>query len=245
MARNELAARYAGSLLGAGWVVAYPLVVLAIYAAVYMFIFHVRVPQLSPLGYVLYVFSGLAPFLMTTEAISLGVGSVVSNKFVLSNTVFPIDLVPPKAVLTSQGPALVGFAMVVVIQGVTGGLSWTVVFLPLLWGLYLLALIGVAWILSLLNIVFRDLQNLVGLVLMVMLIASPIAYTPDMVPRALRPLLLVNPFAYFVTAYQQVLVLGQAPPLGHFAILIGIAGIAFFAGGWFFGGAKRALLDYV
>ena len=39
---------------------------------------------------------------------------------------------------------------------------------------------------------------------MIMLVASPIAYTPDMVPAALKPLLALNPFAYFVVAYQQV-----------------------------------------
>ena len=74
-----------------------------------------------------------------------------------------------------------------------------------------IALIGVNWILSLLNVVFRDIQNILTPVLMMMLIISPIAYTPEIVPDSLRPLILLNPFAYFVVAYQQVIVLGIYP----------------------------------
>ena len=82
------------------------------------------------------------------------------------------------------------------------------VLLPVIWALNVVWLIGINWVLSLLNVIFRDLQNLLTRVLMIMLVASPIAYTPDMVPSALRPLLALNPFAYFVVAYQQVIMLG-------------------------------------
>ena len=77
--RNELAARYAGSLIGMRWVILYPLVVIAIYAVVYLLIFRVQVPNLSPAQYVLHVIAGLSPFLMTSEALSAGVSSVVAN----------------------------------------------------------------------------------------------------------------------------------------------------------------------
>ena len=50
----------------------------------------------------IFIFSGLVPYLMTAEALVAGVTSVIANKSVLSNTVFPIDLTPVKAVLTSQ-----------------------------------------------------------------------------------------------------------------------------------------------
>jgi lipopolysaccharide transport system permease protein len=106
-------------------------------------------------------------------------------------------------------------------------------------------LIGVNWILSLLNVIFRDLQNLVTAVLMVMLVASPIAYTPDMVPSSLKPLLAVNPFAYFVVAYQQVIMLGIWPSMPHLALLVVMSIVTFWVGGWLFYRAKRVIIDYV
>src|SRR5215813_12523636 len=95
---NELKSRYAGSIIGLGWALVFPLLLMSIYAVTYLVIFQVRVPSLSPLQYVLLIFCGLVPFLMTSEALSYGVSSVMANKSVLSNTVFPIDLTPAKAV---------------------------------------------------------------------------------------------------------------------------------------------------
>lgn len=242
--RNELQARYAGSLIGAGWLIVQPLVVLGTYAAVYLYVFRVRVEGLSPLGYVLYVYAGLAPFLMTAEALSVSVTSVLSGKFVLESGGFPIDLVPAKAVLSSQASMLVGFALVVTGSVATGTLAWTVLLFPLVWALYVLGLIGLAWILSLVYLVFRDLPYVIGLILLLVMIASPIAYTPAMVPPGLRPFLLVNPFAYVVTASQQLLVVGHLPGPVTATVLIGGSLGLFAVGGWFFARAKGVLMDY-
>lgn len=245
VALNELKARYAGSIFGLGWAVLTPLLFLAIYAGIYLIIFRVQVPGLSPVQYVLLIFSGLVPFLMTSEALVSGVSAVVANKSVLSNTVFPIDLAPAKAVLLSQVPMVVGFTAIIAALALTGTMSWTVVLLPVIWGLHILALIGLNWILSLINLVFRDLQNLMGIILLALMIVSPIAYTPEMVPPSLKVLLILNPFAYFVVAYQSIMILGRLPGWGNSLILIALSLGLFTLGGYFFSRAKRVLIDYV
>jgi len=243
--RNDLAQRHAGSFLGLGWVFLAPLLVLGIYSAVYLYIFRVQVPGLTSLEYVIYIFCGLIPYLAAAEAIGVGVGSVIANKSVLNNTVFPIDLAPVKPVLSSQAIMLAGMPIVVGGAVATGNLHRTMVLLPLVWILNIVWLTGVNWLLSLLNVIFRDLQNLVTAFLMIMLVASPIAYTPDMVPPGLKPILAVNPFAYFVVAYQQVIMLGIWPSTEHFALLAIMSIGTFAAGSWFFYRAKRVIVDYV
>ena len=243
--RTELATRYAGSLLGIGWVLLAPLLVLGIYAAIYLVIFPFKPEGLSSFAYVLYIFAGLAPFFTLSEALSLAVGSVVANKAVLSNVVFPIDLVPPKAVLSAQGPMVVGYTLMLAGVIAIGKISWTLALLPVIWGLNILFLIGLAWFLSLLNIVFRDLQNLITAALMILLIASPIVYTPDRVPSNLKFLILANPFAYFVIAYQRIWILGELPTLFQLAVIVVMSLGTFALGGWFFSRAKGVLIDYV
>ena len=61
--RTELAARYAGTLLGPAWAVLGPLLLLGLYAATYAMILKVRVGGLEPAQYVLFIFAGLVPFL--------------------------------------------------------------------------------------------------------------------------------------------------------------------------------------
>ena len=242
--RTELAARYAGSLFGVGWAVLAPLAILAVYAVVYLYIFAVRPTEMTPLQYVLYIFAGLVPFLMMAEALSGGVTAVVANKSVLNNTVFPIDLAPVKPVLMSQTISLVGFMTIIALLATTQRLVWTVILLPVVWASQLLFLIGVNWVISMIHVVFRDLQYVIGILLMIMLIASPIAYSPDMVPGSLKPLILLNPFAYFVIAYQHVLVLGTAPSFWEWTALFGLSMGAFGLGGWIFASGKRTLIDY-
>jgi lipopolysaccharide transport system permease protein len=89
------------------------------------------------------------------------------------------------------------------------------------------------------------LQNLVTAGLTVLMFASPIAYTPEMVPSALKPLLAINPFAYLVTAYQEVIVLGTWPTVPHMVVIVVMSVVTFALGSWFFGRAKRVIIDYV
>ncbi len=243
--RNDVRQRYAGSVLGLGWAFLAPLLILCVYAVVYLEVFHIKSVTLSPSGYVMYVFAGLVPYLAAAEALSVGTQAVIANKSVLNNTVFPIDLAPVKPVLSSQYVMVAGMATLLLGAGVSRGLHASAVLLPVIWAANILWLIGVNWILSLLNVIVRDLQNLVTAVLMVMMFASPIAYTPDMVPHALKPFLELNPFSYFIVSYQQIIVLGTWPSPLHIVATLLLALATFAIGSWFFGRGKRVIVDYV
>jgi lipopolysaccharide transport system permease protein len=242
---SDLGRRYAGSFLGLGWIVIAPAALFALYGAIYLFIFRVQVPGLDRWAYVLYIFAGLVPYLMTAEALTGGVGSVVVNRSILNSTVFPIDLAPVKAVLAAQGSMLVGIVVTVAGVVAVGRAHWTLLLVPVVWLLQLLALIGLTWILSLINVVIRDLQNFIGLLLVILMVASPIAYTPAMVPASLKAVLLLNPLSYFVITYQRILVLGELPDLTTAVVLV-VGSLALFVfGGWFFSRVKSVMVDYV
>jgi len=59
-----------------------------------------------------------------------------------------------------------------------------------------------------------------NLLLMMVMVLSPIAYTPEMVPASLRPVLILNPLAYFIVAYQNTLILGRLPSLGNVVVML-------------------------
>jgi lipopolysaccharide transport system permease protein len=242
---GELRSRYAGSVFGVGWALLSPLLLIMVYSVIYLVIFHVQIASLTPIEYVLFIFSGLIPFLMTSEALATGVGSVLTNKAVLSNTVFPVELVPVKAVFLAQFTMVVGMAVILIVSVFIGILSWTALLLPVLWFLQIIALIGVVWILSLVNLVLRDLQNIISLIVMILMVSSPIAYTPAMVPASLKVVILLNPLAYFVLAYQQILIMGQLPTWWDCLAIIILSVGLFYAGGYFFSRAKQVLIDYV
>ena len=67
--------------------------------------------------------------------------------------------------------------------------------------------VGLLWILSSLNVYFRDLQNVVSVAILFSMMTSPIAYTADMVPHSLQPFLKLNPLYYLITCYQDCLMI--------------------------------------
>lgn len=241
---GDLKTRYAGSLLGVGWSIVTPFVLLAIYSVVYLVIFKVKAPNVTPLKYVLLIFSGLVPVLMTNEAITSAVSSIVANKAILGNTVFPVDLLPVKSVFSSQSTMFVGMFVTVMALILTGEISWVAVFLPVIWLFHILAIVGLAWILSLANLALRDISNIIPLGMVVIMVMTPIAYTREMVPASLKLLLLLNPMAYFVLTYQDILVMGRTPEFGTIIFILVFSIGLFLLGGWLFHRLKQVMLEY-
>jgi lipopolysaccharide transport system permease protein len=240
----ELRSLYAGSLLGLFWVVVGPIVLLSLYAVIYIFIFRIRPTTLSQGMYVLHIFSGLVPFMAFSASLFAGSTSLSLNKQVLLNTVFPAELVPLRAVLVNSVTIVSGLAVVCLLGAFLGQLSAWVLLLPLIIVLQVMFVAGLVWILSLANLVLRDIQPILTFVLLALLIATPIAYTPDMIPGGLAPIIWCNPLAYFVMSYQYALVLQTMPPI-HIAAAALIAGVTSFGFGyWVFQRAKLVMFDY-
>src|SRR5205823_389574 len=131
--------------LGVAWAVLTPTLILGIYSVLYLVVFPFHPKGLTSFEYTLYILAGLAPFLVAAEALSVGVGSIVANKAVLSNVVFPIDLVPAKAVLGSLTTLAVASCALFAGAIGAGTLSWTIVFVPVLYALFALGLVGIVW----------------------------------------------------------------------------------------------------
>jgi len=241
---SEFRFKYAGSAMGLAWYVLAPVLLMGLYALIYLAVFQVRPVSMTGAEYVLYVFAGLIPFLGFTESLNTGSSSLSLNKAVLLNTVFPAELAPLRAVLVSQGAAAVGLALTTVIAAALGKFSFWLVLLPLIWLALALFVSGLVWILALASLVVRDIQQILTFVSMALLIVSPIAYTPDMVPRAIALVVYANPLSYFVTAFQDIIVFARAPAphIVGTALLLGV--LSFSVGFWVFQRAKRVFFDY-
>ena len=151
---SDVKARYAGSLLGLGWLLLFPLLLLGCYAIIYVFVFQVKTPQLTTYEYVAMIFCGLVPFLTFADALGNGVSSVTANSNLIRNTLFPIDLIPVKAVLASQSIQAAGLLLLLPLLFSLGKLGVWSSLIIVVWLSQLLFTIGLIWILSSLNVYF-------------------------------------------------------------------------------------------
>jgi lipopolysaccharide transport system permease protein len=194
---QALRAKFTGNVLGAAWLVLYPLAFLSMYSLVFIFILGVRVPGLGTLEYVLVIFSGLVPFLAFSEAFGVGTPSIIANRGLLRNTLFPIELVVARDVIVGHVSMGLGMALVWLAVAFNGHLYWSHLAVPLIYFLQILMAIGLVWISSTIAVFFRDLQQATPIIILFLMLVSPIGYTDEMVPEDLRPLLQFNPLAWF------------------------------------------------
>jgi lipopolysaccharide transport system permease protein len=226
------------------WTLIYPLLFLGLYAAIYLMIFQVRLPNYSTFEYILIVFSGLIPFLGFAESLGTGVGSVQANKNLIKNTMFPIELIPVKAVLSSCVTMTVGLGLLLVVLWLSGTILPSQFLVPVIFILQLVFMIGFIWILSALNIFFQDLAQITGVLILFLMLVSPIAYTKEMIPPALMPLMYPNPLYYMIMLYRGVLVIGEFP-MDLFGIYLIISIGTFFLGYYVFSRLMPLFADYV
>jgi homopolymeric O-antigen transport system permease protein len=242
---QDMRQRYAGTTAGLLWVVVYPSALIVLYIVVYLYVFRVQPPGVEAPVYVLRIVSGLVIVIGFSEALNAGTGSLVANRNLLLNAVFPSELIPLRAVLTAQATPAVGLTLCVGLSIALGVGSWLLLLVPLFWLLAVVFVTGLAWTLSLANLVARDVQQALGLVSMGLLIASPIAYTPDMAPGALKILVYLNPLSYFVLPLQDLCVGPRLPPAGIVATSAVLAAVSSSTGFMVFRRAKRFVLDNV
>jgi lipopolysaccharide transport system permease protein len=230
--------------MGLFWLGLSPMLLMAFYSFVYLVVFRVRPAAMSEYEYVLYMLAGLIPFLGLSEALAFGAASLSFNKAILLNTVFPSELVPVRAVLVSQATTAVGLALTVFVALFMGKLSWTMLLVPVVWLLQVMFVTGIVWVLALASLVVRDIQQSLTFVTMVLMVVTPIAYTVDMVPRAVRAVVYVNPLSYFVFGFHDLIVFGRVPSIVTVGIMVALALLSYGVGFCIFQRAKKVFFDY-
>jgi lipopolysaccharide transport system permease protein len=242
--RIELRKRYAGSALGALWLLIHPVLLLAVYLFVFLVVFRVRFPGYSEMGYVLYVFAGLVPYLGLSEAVAAGSLSIKQNVHLVKNVMLPIELVPARAVATGLVSQLVGLGVVVVLATVNGELSPRIIALPLVLALQFLLVLGVVLVIAAAAVFVQDIAYFVNLALLLLLFISPIGFKPEMLPSEWHVLIWANPLHYLVDAFRFVLLDSHAADPRALAGFVLLSLGAFAAGSALFLRLKDALVDY-
>jgi lipopolysaccharide transport system permease protein len=240
----ELSHKHAGSIMGVLWIAVYPFFLFSIYVVLYSVIFRVRPSDMTTTTYVAYILSGLIPFLSFSESLTSGTGSILAKKQLLLNTIYPSEFIPLQTVISSHISILPGIILLLVYNGAVLHVAhWTYLLIPILVILQIMFVAGIVWFLSILNLVMRDIQQILGLIIMLLMILSPVAYTPSMVPNTLKIIIWLNPFSYFVFAYQDIFVYGVVSSSLFIAAALSLV---FFATGYvFFQKVKTLFYDYV
>ncbi len=217
LVRKDLRTRYKGSVLGFLWTFLNPLLQLVVYSIVFSFIMRVDVDNYS-----MYLFVALIPWFFFQNGIMSSASSIIYSKDLVKKVYFPRLVIPLAAVCGAFMNMIYSFAVVFLALFVSGiGVGPSVLYLPLVMLVEFLFVLGLSFLFSGMNVYFRDLEHILGIVMMAWMYLTPILYTIDMVPQQFKGIFYLNPMTGIILSYRDILYYKTAPHIHN----IGMAAV--------------------
>jgi lipopolysaccharide transport system permease protein len=212
LTKREVAARYAGTVMGKCWVYLQPLLTILAFYLVFDVVFNLRLGAEAPTRAVgTFLIVGILPWMAFCDAVSRGMNSLIDAGSLLQKNPLPPVLFAARAVLAST--VIYAPLMLLVFLAYTPlhQFGWAALaFFPLMLLQFLLSLL-IGYFLAIMAAALRDVTQLVGFMLSVGIYLSPILFPLTQFPENWRWVLWLNPITALVTGYHQVLLLGAWP----------------------------------
>jgi len=236
---RDLKARYRGTALGFLWSFLNPLIFMSVYLLVFSVYLRIQMEN-----YAAFLLCGLLPWTWFASALAESSRSIIDNRTLVTRSASPSEIFP----LVSIGSNLLHFLLslpvllgLLIVFGVRP--RWTLAFFPLVVVVQFLFTFGLALICASLAVRFRDLLQIMPTALNLWFFITPVFYPVTMVPPDLRPLLLLNPMAYVIDAYQSVLFYRRVPRPFEFTLVLVLAVALLAAGAWIFNARRDRFAD--
>lgn len=195
--RRDIDVRYRGSVLGLGWAVMTPLLMLGVYTLVFAVVLRSRWPdQPGTAAFAARVYLGL--ILIQILARTMGETPLLlrQNRNLVKKVVFPLEVLVPIRVASALFDAVAGFAVFLALGWTMSGIPpWTIVLVPVTALPVALLALAIGWTLAGFGAYLPDLAPIAGTLATVILFISAVFYPAEIVPDPWRWLIDLNPIA--------------------------------------------------
>ncbi len=247
-AKKEFASRYRASLLGLGWYIVTPLVMVAVYTLVFFFIFQPKsagAPRAAgPLEFAVELWAGLALFLAFSDLCVRASRVIHEQANLVRKVVFPLSSLVLSTWMMMVLMLAIYLGLLVVltlIAGITFSITWVAI-IPVLMIFFLNAL-GFAFVLAAIGAYLRDLGHLMPAALGMLMFLTPVFYQVNQAPAAFQALLKFNPLTWPIETLRTALI-HQSPPALAESLTYALMSLAILALGFlFFQRVRRGFAD--
>ena len=246
LAWREILGRYRGSAGGMVWSLVTPVLMLAVYTAVFSGIFQARWSQeaSSPADYALQLFVGLLIHGLVAECLNRSPVLIVSNVSYVKRVVFPLATLPVVTLLSALFHFLIGVGVLLAFQlYFHGTLQLTLFWLPVVLVPYLVLLLGISWVLAALGVYLRDINQLTGLLTLILMFLSPVFYPASALPERFRGIFQMNPLTLIIEQAREVVLNGRGPDLLALGLYLLVGLVVCVLGYRMFSVMKRGFAD--
>jgi lipopolysaccharide transport system permease protein/teichoic acid transport system permease protein len=199
---RDVKSRFAGSALGLMWAFLQPLCMMGILWFVFTYGLKAN-PSGSDVSFVAWFFPAQIAWNFAQEGLIMGSGAVTDYSFLVRKVNFKVELLPVVKIgssLVFHGIFLLLVIVILLLSGVTPQWSW--LYVPYFTFAAVVFLVGLSWLTSSLTVLFRDVQQLLGIIAQLGFWGTPIIWRADVLPETMRPWLALNPVYYITEGYR-------------------------------------------
>lgn len=214
MTLRDLLLRYKQTAMGFGWAVFMPLVNTAVFSVIFTRV----APLPTAVPYPVFAFCGLWAWNFFSSTLRFAVNSLTSNANLVAKVYFPREIFPFSTVLVGLVDFLVSSVVLMALMAyyrIVPGLA--LAWLPVILLVHIAFTTGVALIVSMANLFYRDVKYLFEVAITVWMFATSVVYPVSGVGGKLGMVLMLNPMTPIIDAYRNVILLDTPPGPGFAA----------------------------
>lgn len=238
---RDLKVRYAQTLLGTFWAFFQPIAMMLVFTFAFRKLGRV---ETAGIPYPVYAFAGLTFWTFFSRAVLAGSDSVASNAAILTKTALPRVLLPVAAVVSALFDFAITLALLIGLNALYGYYpSWRLLLVPACMVVGIGLAFGMSLILSSINVRYRDVRNVLPMLVQFLLFASPVVYSLSTLGPTWTRLLSLNPVVGIVEGFRWCMVGSNGP--GTVAVAASVTGtiLLLAAGALYFGRMERGFAD--
>ena len=209
--KKEIRGRYKNSFLGVLWSFLNPLLQIAVYAIVFPLILKNTQPN-----YVVFLCAGLIPWTFFSTAINRSAFTLIENGNLLKKVYFPRVILPISAMCSGIINFFISCLIILVFCVIWQvGISWHIVFVPLIAVIQGLLALGLGMALGAMDAYFQDLEYIVNFIVQLLFYGTPVVYELSQFSSQsfLSFMIRLNPMTTIMNSYRDVFLYHQIPDM--------------------------------
>lgn len=217
--QRQITRSYQSSFLGFVWAFLGPLLMVTLLTLVFSELIGLRFREVegnSGLNFGVYLYCGLLPFLAYSESLSKGTNSIRSSSGLVQKAVFPLEFLPFTMAVTALVDKLFGLVVLIAVLVVMGeGPHWETLLLPLILIPQLLFILGLSYLTAVIGTFVPDVSDVLRAIVRATFFITPIIWPVSRIEGrdALMLIVDLNPLAYLVGTYRDLIINGELPGL--------------------------------
>ncbi|MFA5026204.1 MAG: ABC transporter permease [Candidatus Shapirobacteria bacterium] len=246
MVGREVKTRYKQSILGYFWVILNPMAQMIVMSFAFSVIMRIPTNSAGNVPYSIFLFVALLPWNLFSNSLSSAASSLVGSAPLITKVYFPRTILVLSTILAKIVDFL--FANIILIiymivyhMPINANILWI---FPIFF-IQQIFTIGLSLFFAAANLLYRDIQYLLSLILLLWMYLTPVIYPADLVPEKYRIIFQLNPMSVIINAYRQTILGGGAPNYTSLVIALVLSIIVLIGGLSYFKSREKIFADNI